>query len=127
LFLKGQNMERAIMIGWVLSALAAAFLFLAGVMNVLKAPPAIKSMEQVGYPLDVLRTFGVCKVLIATLCLLPATSFIGAILATGWMGGAIAAHVRVKDKFFIQAAIPIIIWVGFGLRHQSAMHSLLGF
>jgi hypothetical protein len=31
------------------------------------------------------------------------------------MGGAIAAHVRAKDKFFIQAAIPIIIWVGFGL------------
>jgi hypothetical protein len=125
--LKGQNVERAIMVGWVLSALAAAFLFLAGVMNILKAPPAIKSMEAVGYPLDLLRTFGFFKVLIAILSLFPVTSLIGAILATGWMGGAIAAHVRVKDKFFIQAVIPIIIWIGFGLRHQSAMHSLLGF
>jgi hypothetical protein len=42
-------------------------------------------------------------------------------------GGAMAAHVRVRDKFFIQAAVPITIWVGFGIRHQSAMHSLLGF
>jgi len=120
-------MEHAIIVGWALSTLAAAFLFLAGVMNILKAPPAIKSMEEVGYPLDLLRTFGFFKVIIASLCLLPMTSFIGAILATGWMGGAMAAHVRVRDKFFIQAAVPSIIWVGFGLRHQSAMHSLLGF
>ena len=120
-------MERAIIIGWILTGLGGAFLFLAGVANFLKAPPAVKSMDEVGYPLDLLRTFGVCKILIAILCLYPATSFIGAILATGWMGGAMAAHVRVKDKFFIQPLVPIVIWVGFGLRHQTAMHILLGF
>ncbi len=119
-------MERTIIIGWVLTGLGGVFLLLSGVANILKAPPAIKSMEEVGYPIDVLRPFGVCKVIIATLCLLPATSFIGSILATGWMGGAMAAHVRVRDKFFIQALVPIIIWIGFGLRHQAAMHSLLG-
>jgi hypothetical protein len=120
-------MERAIIIGWVLSTLAAAFLLLSGVMYILKAPPVLKRFEEVGYPLDLLRTFGFSKIVIAVLCLIPATSFVGLILATGWLGGAIAAHVRVKDKFIAPALFLILLWVGFGLRHQSAMHSLFGF
>jgi hypothetical protein len=120
-------MERAIILGWVLSTLAAAFLLLSGVMYLLKAPPVIKRFEEVGYPLDLLRAFGFSKILIAILCLIPATSFVGLILATGWLGGAIAAHVRVKDKFIAPALFLILLWVGFGLRHQSAMHSLFNF
>jgi hypothetical protein len=120
-------MERAIIIGWVLSTLAAAFLLLSGVMYLMKVPPVIKRFEEVGYPINLLRPFGFCKILIATLCLVPATSFVGLILATGWLGGAIAAHVRVKDKFIAPALFLILLWVGFGLRHQSAMHGLFGF
>jgi hypothetical protein len=120
-------MERTIIIGWVLSTLAAAFLLLSGIMYVLKAAPVRKRFEEIGYPLDLLRTLGVSKVLIATLCLIPATSFLGLILATSWLGGAIAAHVRVKDKFIAPALFLILLWAGFGLRHQDAMHRLFGF
>jgi hypothetical protein len=42
------------------------------------------------------------------------------------MGGAIAAHVRVRDNYVIQVILPILIWVGFGLRHQSEIRALLG-
>jgi len=120
-------MEKAVIIGWVLSTLGAVPLILGGVINFLKLPVAVKNTEHVGFPLDVVRAFGVTKVSIAILSLVPATALIGVILATGWMGGAIAAHVRVKERYFIQIIIPIAIWVGFGLRHQTAMHSLLGF
>jgi len=39
----------------------------------------------------------------------------------GWSGGAIAAHLRVHDKFVIQMIVPIVIWIGFGLRHVDQM------
>jgi hypothetical protein len=83
-------------------------------------------MEHVGYPPGVLTPFGIIKIIIAALTLIPATSFVGVILATGWMGGAIAAHVRVRDQYVVQAVIPIVIWVGFGLRHQNEMRALPG-
>ena len=120
-------MEREATIGLVLSTLAVVPFFLGGLLDVLKAPAVIKNTEHIGFPLEVLAPFGVIKILIGILSLVPSTSFVGVVLATGWMGGAIAAHIRVRDKYFIQVIIPIVIWIGFGLRHQSAMRSLLGF
>ena len=95
-------------------------------MYILKAPVILKSMDHVGYPRRVLTPFGIIKIAISLMTLIPATSFIGVILATGWMGGAIAAHVRVGDKYVIQVILPIMIWAGYGLRHQSELRPLLG-
>ena len=120
-------MENEVIIGWVLSTLAVAPFFWGGFLDVLKAPVVIKNTEHIGFPFEIVAPFGVIKILIGILSLIPSTSFVGVILATGWMGGAIAAHIRVRDKYFIQVIIPILIWIGFGLRHQSAIRSLLGF
>ena len=84
-------------------------------------------MDLVGFPLGTVRAFGVFKMFVAIVILVPATAFFGVVLATGSMGEAIAAHVRVKDQFVIQVILPIVIWIGFGLRHQNAMPTLLGF
>ena len=113
-------------VGWALSFLGALPLIVGGFLYVLKAPVMVKNMEHAGYSPAILPLFGVTKILIATLSLIPSTSFVGVILATGWMGGAISAHVRVKSQYVVQVIIPVLIWIGFGLRHQSAMHSLLG-
>jgi hypothetical protein len=126
-FLRGENMETSITIGWVLSVLTMVPFFLGGTLFILRMGPPMKSQEHIGFPLDLVTAFGVIKILIGILTLVPATSLVGVILATGWMGGAIAAHVRVRDSYLYQVVIPILIWVGFGLRHQAAMHSLLGF
>jgi hypothetical protein len=114
-------------VGWIVSIIGALPLVLGGAMNMMKASVMVKNMEHVGFSPDVLPVFGFIKIVIAAMSLVPATSFIGVILATGWMGGAVSAHIRVKDPYFVQVLIPIAIWVGFGLRHQDAMHSLLGF
>jgi len=66
-------------------------------------------------------------ILIGTLTLIPSTAFLGVILETAWMGGAIAAHVRVRDNYVLQLIIPILVWIGFGLRYQAEMHRLFGF
>jgi DoxX-like family len=112
--------------GFVLSVLGAFPLVVSGILYILKKPVMLKNMEHVGYTSSVLTPFGIIKIIIAALTLIPATSFIGVILATGWMGGAIAAHVRVGDKYVIQVILPILIWVGFGLRHQNEIRALLG-
>ena len=119
-------METSVIIGLVLSSIGALILLVSGFANMLRIPVVIKNTEHIGFPLWCPVPFGAIKIVIGILILAPWTSLIGVILATGWMGGAIAAHIRVGDKFFLQAAIPTLIWVGFGLSHQSAMHILLG-
>ena len=112
--------------GFVLSVLGVFPLVVSGILYILKKPEMLKNMEHVGYSSSVLTPLGIIKIIIAALTLIPATSFVGVILATGWMGGAIAAHVRVGDKYVIQVILPILIWVGFGLRHQNEIRALLG-
>jgi len=112
--------------GFVLSVLGVFPLVVSGILYILKKPEMLKNMEHVGYSSSVLTPLGIIKIIIAALTLIPATSFVGVILATGWMGGAIAAHVRVGDKYLIQVTVPILIWVGFGLRHKNEIRALLG-
>jgi DoxX-like family len=112
--------------GFVLSVLGGFPLIASGILYILKKPAMLKNMDHVGYSPSLLTPFGIVKIIIAALTLIPATSFIGVILATGWMGGAIASHVRIGDQYVIQAIIPIVIWVGFGLRHQNEIRALLG-
>jgi hypothetical protein len=118
-------MEMSVAVGFALSIIAILPIALSGVMYLFKIPVAVKNMEHVGFS-HMLAPFGVIKIVIAVMTLIPTTSFLGVILATGWMGGAIAAHIRIRENYVIQMILPIFIWVGFGLRHQAEMHALLG-
>ena len=55
--------------------------------------------------------------------LIPATSVLGAILLTGYIGGAICTHWRAGDRFFIQAALGIFVWLGIYLREERLKRS----
>lgn len=112
------------MIGYGISVLSAFPLLASGVMFTLRHPTAVENMTHLNFEVGQMRALGLAKIAIAILTLIPATSFVGVVLATGWMGGAIAAHLRVHDKFVIQMIIPIVIWIGFGLRHVDEMRQL---
>ncbi len=114
-------------IGYAISVIAVLPFFVGGVLNLLKNPTAVKNLQEVDYPESLFRPFGVSVIAIGFLTLIPVTSFFGVILATGWMGGAMAAHVRIHDRYVVQAILPILIWLGFGLRHRDEMHRLFGF
>ena len=114
-------------VGYAISVIAVVPFFIGGFLNLSKNPTALKNLREVAYPESMLSAFGVSVMSIGVFTLIPATSFLGVILATGWMGGAIAAHVRIRDRFVIQAILPILIWLGFGLRHREEMHRLFGF
>jgi len=120
-------METSTIVGWVLGVVGVLPLLASCTMLVTSYPVVMKNLTRFGFNVDIVRRpFAVIELTIAVLALIPSTSIFGAILATGWMGGAIATHLRVGDKFVIQAAIPILIWVGFGLRHRAWIEPLFG-
>jgi hypothetical protein len=117
-------MQTSETVGFALSVVGILPIAVSGVMYLFRAPVAVKNMQHIGFS-HRLAPFGIIKILISALTMIPATSFVGAILATGWMGGAIAAHIRIRENFVFQALLPILIWVGFGLRHQAEIRALL--
>jgi len=118
-------MQTSETVGFALSVIAILPIAVSGVMYLVRASVAVKNVQHVGFS-HMLAPFGIIKILIPVLTMIPATSFVGVILATGWMGGAIAAHIRIRENFVFQALLPILMWVGFGLRHQAEMRALLG-
>lgn len=105
--------------GRVLSALAALSLFADGITKVLQVAPVVESSAQLGYSAN--ATFGIGVLLLACLALylLPQTSPLGAILLTGFLGGAVATHVRFGSPLF-SVLFPVItgalLWLGLFLR-----------
>jgi DoxX-like family len=95
-------MEMSVVVGFALnlSIIAILPIALSGVMYLFKIPVAVKNMELVGFS-HMLAPFGVIKIVIAVMTLIQATSFVGVIIATGWMGGAIAAHIRIRENYVI--------------------------
>jgi hypothetical protein len=111
--------------GVVLSVVPALLLLFSGVMKF--TPPneeMLKGMDHIGWTLDKAKVLGVLEITCTVLYLIPQTAMIGAILLTGYMGGAIATHLRVGDAFVVQAVIPVILWLGLYLR-EPRLRSLI--
>lgn len=103
--------------GVVLSVVPALLLLFSGVMKF--TPPneeMLKGFDHIGWASDKVKTLGILEITCTVLFLLPQTAIIGAILLTGYMGGAIATHYRVGDAFVVQALIPVILWLALSLR-----------
>jgi len=103
--------------GWVFSILPALMLLASGAFKFAPmTPEAEQGLQLVGWRPDQVGTLGILEIACVIIYLIPQTAVIGAILATGYMGGAIATHVRVGDPFIVQAIIPIVFWLGLWLR-----------
>jgi len=109
--------------GRVLSALGALFLLFDGIIHILKISPVVDAFAQLGYPLGVSVTLGVIEIICVILYLLPRTSVLGAILLTGYLGGAIATQVRVGAPLFSTTMFPVyvalFVWGGLYLRDEA--------
>jgi len=113
-------------VGWVLSLLISIMLLFSASVKFSGSEEAMQNMQHLGIDPGLLKGLAVLEVLAALLFVVPRTALIGAILITGWMGGALFAHLRVGDPFFIQIVLPIVVWIAFGLRHFADMMPLLG-
>ena len=108
--------------GRIVSALTVVFLLVDGVMKVMKAPVAVQGSIQLGYPESVVFGIGLVLLVCTLLYVIPRTSILGAILLTGYLGGAVATHVRVGDPLFSHALFPVylgvMVWGGLFLRNH---------
>lgn len=103
--------------GRVLSALPVLMLLMSAGMKLSQGEEMVKGfVEHFGYPLGSLVVIGVVEIVCALLYAIPQTSVLGAILLTGYLGGAVATHVRVSEGFESPIVLGIAIWAGLFLR-----------
>ncbi len=106
--------------GRVLSGLAIAFLAVDALAKVLMLQPVVEGAELLGYPPATMLPLGVTLLFSTLLYAAPRTAVLGAILLTGYLGGAVATHVRILDPLFSHVLFPVslgaFIWGGLLLR-----------
>ena len=76
----------------------------------------MQGMAYLGLPESLTMPLALLEISCVLVYLIPATSVLGAILLTGYMGGAICTHLRVGDPIFIQIALGVLVWLGLYLR-----------
>jgi hypothetical protein len=109
--------------GWagvVVTALPVLFLLFDSVIKLMQIVPVRTSFAELGYPLSLAPVIGTVELVCLALYLLPRTSVLGAILLTGYLGGAVATHVRVGSPLLSHVLFPtyigLMIWGGLYLR-----------
>lgn len=103
--------------GWVLTSLLSLMLIFSATMKFLRPPEMIQQFEgKFGYPATLAVPIGVVELACLAFFLVPRTATLGAILLTGYLGGAVATHVRVGDSFLAPAVIGAVVWLALLLR-----------
>ncbi|MFI5058122.1 MAG: DoxX family protein [Candidatus Acidiferrales bacterium] len=103
--------------GRIISALPVLLMVFGGVFGVLKPAVAVPGFVHFGYPERVFLPICILEIVCAVVYAIPRTSVLGAILLTGYLGGAIATHVRIGDPlFFVPAILGVLVWGGLYLR-----------
>jgi len=106
--------------GRIISALPIVFLLLDSVGKLVKPAPVVEATVKLGYPEGTIVPLGIVLLICTVLYAIPQTSVLGAMLLTGYLGGAVATHVRVGDPLFTHVLFPvymgILVWLGIYLR-----------
>ncbi len=112
--------RRARRIGIALTAFVALFLLFDSVIHLLAIQPVVDSFAALGYPVTVAFGVGLLELACVVLYLLPRTAVLGAVLLTGYLGGALSAQLRVDAPLFSTLLFPvyvgIAVWAGLFLR-----------
>jgi hypothetical protein len=111
--------SKAVWAGRILSGLITAMLLFASVQTLRKQPDVIEGSARVGVPETAITGIGLALLVSTVLYAIPATTGLGAILLTGYLGGAVMAHVHTQDPAWM-VVVPIVfgalVWLGVVLR-----------
>lgn len=106
--------------GYIISGLVSLFLLFDGIMKLVKPAPIVEATTQLGYPEGTIVGMRIALIISMILYIIPQTSVLGAILLTGYLGGAVATHVRVQGPVFnivFPVIFGILIWGALYLRN----------
>jgi hypothetical protein len=117
--------KSARLLGRILSGLVIVFLLFDGAIKLVPWPVVTETMDKMGYGSNesLARSLGVITVVCTVLYSIPPTSILGAILVTGYLGGAIASHVRIGSPLFSHTLfglyLGLMLWGGLWLRDRN--------
>jgi len=115
--------------GRVISALVVLFLLFDGITKVMKVRAVIEASAQLGYPVNAIVTIGIILLVCTVFYIIPQTAVLGTILLTGYLGGAVAANLRIASPMFntfFPIAFGVLAWTGLYLR-ESRLGALIPF
>jgi hypothetical protein len=119
---------RRIWVSRILTALSVLFLFMDGGMKLFKPPFVVEATARLGYPESTIVGIGVTLLVCTVLYLIPRTSFLGAILLTAYLGGAVASNVRAGTPLFnvvFPMLFGVMAWASLVLRDKRLESILL--
>ncbi len=114
----------ALWTGRALSGLVILLFFFSAGFGLLKPAAMMPAFAHYNYPDGALFRITIAELLCAIVYAIPRTSVLGAILLTGYLGGATATHVRVGEPFFLPVIVGIVVWLGLYLR-DSRLRALV--
>src|SRR4051812_2378347 len=98
--------------GRILTALAALPFVASSIMKLVGLPQVYEGIKHLGLRPEMVKPLGVLELACVLVYLIPRTSVLGAVLLTGYLGGAICTHWRVEDPFFVQVILGVVVWAG---------------
>jgi hypothetical protein len=105
--------------GRIVSALPILLLLMSAGMKLSAAPEMVEKMTNLYlYRESSLASIGVLELVCTLIFLVPRTATFGAILLTGYLGGAVATHVRVGEPFVVPVVLGVLVWLGVWLRDE---------
>lgn len=111
--------SKLVWLGRIISGLMILFMLFDGGIKLLKVPAAVEGTARLGYPTSLVQPIGILALVCSLLYAIPRTSVLGAILLTGYLGGATATQVRVQDPWFLfPVVLGMLIWAGLYFRDQ---------
>lgn len=115
-------------IGYVLTGLAALFLLFDAVTKLLRLQVVVDATVQMGFPASTVPVIGATLLACLVLYLVPRTAVLGAVLLTGYLGGAVCAQLRIEAPLFSTLLFPVyvgvLVWLGLYLR-SAALRALV--
>ena len=109
--------------GRILSGIAVLFLAFDAIGKLARPAAVVEGTTSLGYPESVILPLGLIQVVLLVLYLVPRTSVFGALLWTGYLGGAVATHVRLLNPVFTHILFPVyvalLLWGGLWLRDRG--------
>ena len=109
---------KIVWVGRAISVLLSLLFAMSAFMKLKGGDEVMQGMAHLGLPESLIIPLAIIEMSCVVIYLIPATSVLGAILLTGYIGGAICTHLRVGDPFFIQIVLGIFVWLGLYLREN---------